>query len=111
MLNYRRQERERKAISEEADISRASCPANQPFPGEMKDDDEVLRQYVADDRMNLALPTTTSSLLPMEIIAVEPFNAFPIKIERYMFELLSSCRCLPSFLTFFCLRSASRKRG
>ncbi|KAF4634190.1 hypothetical protein G7Y89_g3919 [Cudoniella acicularis] len=54
------------------------------------DDDEVLRQYVADDRMNSALPTTTTDLLPKEITAVEPFNAFPIKIEPYMLELLSS---------------------
>ncbi|KAF8859126.1 hypothetical protein BDZ45DRAFT_590317, partial [Acephala macrosclerotiorum] len=33
---------------------------------------------------------TTTDLLPKEITAVEPFNAFPIKIEPYMLELLSS---------------------
>lgn len=91
MLYYRRQEREHKSISEEAKNSRANCPANHPFPEAKKDDDEVLLQFVADDRMNSALPTTTASLLPEEIRAVEPFNAFPIKIEPYMLELLSSC--------------------
>jgi len=105
MLNYRRQEREQKSVSEEAEKSRANYPANHPFPEAKKDDDEVLRQYVADDCMHSALPTTTTDLLPKEITAVEPFNAFPIKIEPYMLELLSSCECLPhpSSLSSACL--------
>lgn len=112
MLNYRRQEREQKSVSEEAEKSRANCPTNHPFP-EAKDGAEVLRHCVADDRMNSALPMTTTDLLPKEITAVEPFNAFPIKIEPYMLELLSSCECLPlpGFLTFFCLPSAFLAKG
>jgi hypothetical protein len=94
MLNYRRREREQKSLSEEAEKCRANCLANHPFPEVKKDDAEVLRQYVT-------LPATTTNLLPKEITAVEPFNAFPIKIELYMLELLSSCECLsplPRFL-------------
>ena len=91
MLNYRRREREQKSVSEEAEKSRANCLAIHPFPEAKEDDDDVLQQYVVDDRMNSALPTTPTGLLPKEITAVEPFNAFPIKIEPYMLELLSSC--------------------
>ena len=100
MFNYRRQEREQKSVSEEAEKSRANCLTNHLFP-EARNDDEVLRQYITDDRMNSALPTTTTDLLLKEITAVEPFNAFPIKIEPYMLELLSSCECPPSY--FSCL--------
>ncbi|KAN0102229.1 hypothetical protein V8E51_012739 [Hyaloscypha variabilis] len=90
MLNYRRQERKQKSVSEEAEKPSTDFPANHSFPEGKKDDSEVLRQNVADDRMNSALPTITADLLPKEITAVEPFNAFPIKIEPYMLELLLS---------------------
>jgi hypothetical protein len=96
MLNYRRQERKQKSISEGAEKPSADFPVNHSFPKGKKDEDELLRQNVADDRMNSALPTTTANLLPKEITAVEPFNAFPIKIEPYMLDLLLSCECLPT---------------
>jgi hypothetical protein len=94
MLNYRRQQREKKSV-EGAGKSMTNCQTNHPFPEAKKYDDEVLRQNITHDRMHSALPTTTTNLWPKEITAVDPFNAFPIKIELYMLELLSSCGCLP----------------
>lgn len=93
MLHYRRQEREQKSELEVEKKFRASCSANHPFPEAKKVDDKVFRRSVADNRTNSALPATTDDLLPKEITAVDPFNAFPIKIEPYMLELLSSCEC------------------
>ncbi|KAH6695952.1 hypothetical protein BKA61DRAFT_623615 [Leptodontidium sp. MPI-SDFR-AT-0119] len=90
MLHYRRQEREQKSEREVEKKFRASCSANHPFPEAKKVDDKVFRRSVADNRTNSALPATTDDLLPKEITAVDPFNAFPIKIEPYMLELLSS---------------------
>ena len=99
MLDFRRREREQKSVSEEAEESRA----NRPSPETKKDEDEVLQQYVADDRMNSALSTTTTDRLPKEITAIEPFNAFPIKIEPYILELLSSCEWPPFSLPHLAL--------
>ncbi|KAH7110911.1 hypothetical protein B0J11DRAFT_473782 [Dendryphion nanum] len=90
MLHYRRQEREQKTVREVAKKSRANCPANHICPEAKKDNNKAFRLYIADDSKNSALPTTTTDLLPKGITAVEPFNAFPIKIEPYMLELLSS---------------------
>ncbi|RDW63271.1 hypothetical protein BP6252_10816 [Coleophoma cylindrospora] len=91
MLNYRRQERDQKSGSEEAEKSRANFPASHLFPRLKKvDDGEDLLSCAADGRLNFALPKTTNGLLPRGITAIEPFNAFPIKIEPYMLELLSS---------------------
>jgi hypothetical protein len=95
MLHYRRQEREQKRVSEEAERSKSNCSANHSCLEVNKDNEEVRRRYVVNDHMNAALPTTTTNLLPKEITAVEPFNAFPIKIELYMLELLSSCENFP----------------
>jgi hypothetical protein len=106
MLNYRRQQRETKSV-EGAEKSMTNCPTNHAFHEAKKYDDEVLRQYITHDRINSALPTTTTNFWPKEITAVDPFNAFPIKIELYMLELLSSCGCLPpySLLSAFCISS------
>ncbi|KAM0127295.1 hypothetical protein ACHAP3_008863 [Botrytis cinerea] len=90
MLHYRRQEREQKTVREVAKKSSANCPANHPCAEAKKNNGKAFLLYIADDRKNSALPTTTTDLLPKEITAVEPFNAFPIKIEPYMLDLLSS---------------------
>lgn len=105
MLNYRRQEREQKSASKEARQSSSSCPSKHPFPEAKKDGYEVIRQYVTHDRMNSVLPTITTDLLPKEITAVEPFNAFPSKVEPYILKLLSSCECLTRFRPFFSMPS------
>jgi hypothetical protein len=93
MLDYRRRERERKSASKGSEKSKANHPVDDVSLGvKEKNDDEVLRQYVANNRMNA--PATTD-LLSKEITVVEPFNAFPIKIEPYMLELLTSCELPP----------------
>jgi hypothetical protein len=85
MLNYRREERERKGISEDKEKY-----GDSKLSLEMKkDDDEAIQQYVADDP-TMALPASATDFLP-EITGVDPFDAFPIKIEPYMLELLLCC--------------------
>jgi hypothetical protein len=102
MLTFRQQEREKKCVSAKAEKARASHRSL----GAEKDEDESFRQYVADGRRNCVLPSTTTHLLPKEITAVDPFNAFPIKLQPYMLDLLLSCRfSLDLFLASFCLPS------
>jgi hypothetical protein len=105
MLNHRRQERENKRASDDAAKSRASgpatCPINHLFNPAKKNDNDMFPEHIADDRLGTISPTNTTNLLPKEITSFEPFDAFPIKIELYMLELLSSCECshlIPHFL-------------
>jgi hypothetical protein len=92
MLDYRRREREWKSVSEEAEKSKTIRPADDVSLGaKKKNSDEVLRSYVANNCMNAPASTTPVNLLSKEITGVEPFNAFPIKIEPYMLELLTYC--------------------
>jgi hypothetical protein len=99
MLTYRQQEREKKSVSEKARSARSS---HSSLEGK-NDDNEAFRQHVADGRTNSVLPLTTYHLVPKEITAVDPFNAFPTKIQPYMLDLLVSYRSYHGlFLAFYC---------
>jgi hypothetical protein len=83
MLDYRRQERKQKQLLADAQLA----TKNSDPLAELNENDKMFVEHVLSK-----FSAGTAISLPKEIMAADPFDAFPVKVKPYMLDILSACK-------------------